>query len=261
MCSRMAFLLSLSLCAAFSCSFTLVLCEHVSISHNTNIHFCCLSSPAPGSSFVQPRETHHAPTRMFFANEVLRGSRETVALGSVRAKCAVLRVSEFGAFRPLNIPADDVWVCRSHYHDDIKTIAASDSLGLFRAPPALPRLEKLYLDAAPELTTVPSPLVAPNEPPLPLPVRACLCVCYLFYFYFFFCMLVSFHFVVVVVCPIKLRLSPHFTRFSSRSATRCAAGPSSVPAHPVSIHGLRFRTARCHPGMQFNHTFTHQCGH
>ena len=76
-----------------------------------------------GPWFVRPPEVDHAPTRLFYVNEVFRSTIEdTNPMLSILGKCSVLFYKDFCSTRLTEIPAVDVYVCESKYHESEKSI-------------------------------------------------------------------------------------------------------------------------------------------
>ncbi|XP_071450417.1 protein polybromo-1 isoform X3 [Hetaerina americana] len=71
-----------------------------------------------GPWFVTPPEIPHAPTRLFYKQEVFLSTIEdTNPLLSIIGKCAVLEHAEYISCRPTEIPEQDVYVSESVYDE------------------------------------------------------------------------------------------------------------------------------------------------
>ncbi|PNF18061.1 Protein polybromo-1 [Cryptotermes secundus] len=71
-----------------------------------------------GPWLVTPPEIPHAPTRLFYKQEVFLSTLEdTNTVDSIVGKCAVLEHGEYISCRPTEIPEHDVYVCESVYDE------------------------------------------------------------------------------------------------------------------------------------------------
>nr|CAD7452818.1 unnamed protein product [Timema tahoe] len=71
-----------------------------------------------GPWLVTPPEIPHAPTRLFYKQEVFLSLLEdTHSVDSIAGKCAVLEHAEYISCRPTEIPESDVFVCESMYDE------------------------------------------------------------------------------------------------------------------------------------------------
>ncbi|PSN42113.1 hypothetical protein C0J52_02963 [Blattella germanica] len=71
-----------------------------------------------GPWLVTPPEIPHAPTRLFYKQEVFLSSLEdTNSIENIVGKCAVLEHGEYISCRPTEIPEQDVYVCESVYDE------------------------------------------------------------------------------------------------------------------------------------------------
>ncbi|XP_069679864.1 protein polybromo-1 isoform X4 [Periplaneta americana] len=71
-----------------------------------------------GPWLVTPPEIPHAPTRLFYKQEVFLSTLEDAnTLDSIVGKCAVLEHGEYISCRPTEIPEQDVFVCESVYDE------------------------------------------------------------------------------------------------------------------------------------------------
>nr|CAD7402573.1 unnamed protein product [Timema poppensis] len=71
-----------------------------------------------GPWLVTPPEIPHAPTRLFYKQEVFLSLLEdTHSVDSIAGKCAVLEHAEYISCRPTEIPESDVYVCESMYDE------------------------------------------------------------------------------------------------------------------------------------------------
>lgn len=84
-----------------------------------------------GPWLVTPPEIPHAPTRLFYKQEVFLSTLEdTNTVDSIVGKCAVLEHGEYISCRPTEIPEQDVYVCESVYDEARRQVRKLSREGL-----------------------------------------------------------------------------------------------------------------------------------
>ncbi|KAJ3603207.1 hypothetical protein NHX12_030950 [Muraenolepis orangiensis] len=69
-----------------------------------------------GPIFIQPEETEHEPTKMFYKKEVfLSNLEEACPMTCIIGKCTVSSFKEYLSCRPTEVPEEDVLLCESRY--------------------------------------------------------------------------------------------------------------------------------------------------
>ncbi|XP_063225207.1 protein polybromo-1 isoform X8 [Bacillus rossius redtenbacheri] len=84
-----------------------------------------------GPWLVTPPEIPHAPTRLFYKQEVFLSTLEdTNPVENIAGKCAVLEHGEYISCRPTEIPEHDVYVCESLYDEARRQVRKLSREGL-----------------------------------------------------------------------------------------------------------------------------------
>ncbi|XP_066994132.2 protein polybromo-1 isoform X3 [Anabrus simplex] len=139
-----------------------------------------------GPWLVTPPEIPHAPTRLFYKQEVFLSSLEdSNPVENIVGKCAVLEHGEYISCRPTEIPEQDVYVCESVYDEARRLVrklpreglkkyshssaVTEDEIYFFRRLINPPKVGSESAQAQPETKPIPyemapSPMIPKIEP-------------------------------------------------------------------------------------------------
>ncbi|KAK2915136.1 protein polybromo-1-like isoform X2 [Channa argus] len=85
-----------------------------------------------GPIFINPEETEHEPTKMFYKREVfLSHLEETLPMTCVIGKCMVSSFKDYISCRPTEISEEDILLCESRYIDTEKQVKKFKGLKRF----------------------------------------------------------------------------------------------------------------------------------
>lgn len=98
-----------------------------------------------GPIFINPEETQHEPTKMFYKREVFLSSlEETLPMTCVIGKCMVSSFKDFLSCRPTEIPEEHLLLCESRYIDTEKQMKKFKGLRRFSYSPKVVEDEIYY---------------------------------------------------------------------------------------------------------------------
>uniref|UniRef100_A0A3B4B2Y4 Protein polybromo-1 n=1 Tax=Periophthalmus magnuspinnatus TaxID=409849 RepID=A0A3B4B2Y4_9GOBI len=98
-----------------------------------------------GPIFINPEETSHEPTKMFYKREVFLSSlEETLPMTCVIGKCMVSSFKDYLSCRPTEIPEEHVLLCESRYIDTEKQMKKFKGLKRFSYSPKVVEDEIYY---------------------------------------------------------------------------------------------------------------------
>uniref|UniRef100_A0A8C6V0R3 Protein polybromo-1 n=1 Tax=Neogobius melanostomus TaxID=47308 RepID=A0A8C6V0R3_9GOBI len=98
-----------------------------------------------GPIFINPEETQHEPTKMFYKKEVfLSNLEETLPMTCVIGKCMVSSFKDYLSCRPTEIPEENLLLCESRYIDTEKQIKKFKGLRRFSYSPKVVEDEIYY---------------------------------------------------------------------------------------------------------------------